>query len=79
MRTMLVKSPQRRGGSVCVMRTMLVKSPHRRGGSVRAMRHKRLKSTSVLLDYIVPAWAAKGPKQAQRGVAQKRDNPAHTV
>jgi hypothetical protein len=49
------------------------------GGSVRIKRTMRIKSTTVLLDYIVPAWAAKGPKQAQRGVAQKRDNPAHTV
>ena len=60
------------------MRTMLVKSPQR-GKGLRLNALSRLKSASVLLDYIVPAQPAKGPKQAQRGVAQKRDNPAHTV
>jgi hypothetical protein len=56
---------QRRGG-VCALCTVCSLSPCSVGGSVRVKRHKRLKSSSVLLDYIEPAWAAKGPRQAQR-------------
>jgi hypothetical protein len=66
-------------GEVCALCTVCSLSPCSVGGRVRVKRTMRVKSTTVLLDSIVPAWATKGSKTGTARRRAKKRHPAHTV